>query len=125
MLATETLAAALDDVLAADAMLTTSDRAAAMTPTLKSSFFMSSPSRDCDPEGAHWLLSLSKDSVAAEIFPRRRNAGSRGSVPYEVNAGLEPAPAEGRSVQRLLDPGQLGDHIDRLYRAAWALSRLA
>jgi RNA polymerase sigma-70 factor (ECF subfamily) len=24
-------------------------------------------------------------------------------------------------VERVLDPGQLGDHIDRLYRAAWAL----
>jgi RNA polymerase sigma-70 factor (ECF subfamily) len=27
-----------------------------------------------------------------------------------------------RSPDRLLDPGRLGDHLDRLYRAAWALS---
>jgi RNA polymerase sigma-70 factor (ECF subfamily) len=39
-----------------------------------------------------------------------------------VKAELEPAPAESRGVERLLDPGRLGDHIDRLYRAAWALS---
>jgi RNA polymerase sigma-70 factor (ECF subfamily) len=25
-------------------------------------------------------------------------------------------------MQRLLDPARLGDHVDRLYRAAWALS---
>jgi len=25
-------------------------------------------------------------------------------------------------VERRLDPGRLGDHVDRLYRAAWALS---
>lgn len=37
-----------------------------------------------------------------------------------MNAELEPAAAS-RSVERLLDPGRLGDHLDRLYRAAWAL----
>jgi RNA polymerase sigma-70 factor (ECF subfamily) len=31
------------------------------------------------------------------------------------------APAESRSLEHLLDSGRLGDHIDRLYRAAWAL----
>jgi RNA polymerase sigma-70 factor (ECF subfamily) len=31
------------------------------------------------------------------------------------------APGEGMSDRRQLDPGTLGDHIDRLYRAAWAL----
>jgi RNA polymerase sigma-70 factor (ECF subfamily) len=71
--------------------------------------------------GARWLPSSSKDSERAEIFPRSRNAGICGSVCHEVNAGLEPAPAEGRSVERLLDPGRLGDHLDRLYRTAWAL----
>src|SRR3954463_4694501 len=25
-------------------------------------------------------------------------------------------------MERTLEPGQLGDHLDRLYRAAWALS---
>ena len=37
-----------------------------------------------------------------------------------MNAELEPAPAS-RNVGRLLDSGRLGDHLDRLYRAAWAL----
>jgi RNA polymerase sigma-70 factor, ECF subfamily len=37
-----------------------------------------------------------------------------------VHAELESASAS-RSVERVLDPGRLGDHMDRLYRAAWAL----
>src|SRR5437868_8863501 len=28
---------------------------------------------------------------------------------------------EPRTVERTLDPARLGDHVDRLYRAAWAL----
>ena len=31
------------------------------------------------------------------------------------------APAVRRSRERLLEPARLGDHLDRLYRAAWAL----
>ena len=31
------------------------------------------------------------------------------------------APAGSRSLVRTLDPARLGDHLDRLYRAAWAL----
>jgi RNA polymerase sigma-70 factor, ECF subfamily len=46
-------------------------------------------------------------------------------VCYEVNAErrspTELNPAESHSPKRLLDSGRLGDHIDRLYRAAWAL----
>ena len=38
-----------------------------------------------------------------------------------MNAELEPPPAESRSPERVLDPSRLGDHLDRLYRAAWAL----
>jgi RNA polymerase sigma-70 factor (ECF subfamily) len=30
--------------------------------------------------------------------------------------------ADSNSMERALDPARLGDHIDRLYRAAWALS---
>src|SRR3954471_22564332 len=30
--------------------------------------------------------------------------------------------SDGRPPERRLDPARLGDHIDRLYRAAWALS---
>ena len=67
------------------------------------------------------MLSSSKDSVTTEIFPRRRNARRGGSVCNEVNAELERAPAESRKVERQLNPGRLGDHVDRLYRAAWAL----
>ena len=33
-----------------------------------------------------------------------------------------PATASRHSMERPLDPAQLGDHLDRLYRAAWALS---
>jgi RNA polymerase sigma-70 factor, ECF subfamily len=32
-----------------------------------------------------------------------------------------PAVAEDHPLQRTLDPARLGDHLDRLYRAAWAL----
>jgi RNA polymerase sigma-70 factor (ECF subfamily) len=32
-----------------------------------------------------------------------------------------PAPEEPREPGRLLDPAALGDHVDRLFRAAWAL----
>ena len=32
-----------------------------------------------------------------------------------------PAPAESRRAERLLDSSRLGDHVDRLFRAAWAL----
>jgi RNA polymerase sigma-70 factor, ECF subfamily len=71
--------------------------------------------------GRAWLLSSSKDSAQSRIFPSRRNAGACGSVCNEVSAELEPAPAESRSVKRLLDPSRLGDHTDRLFRAAWAL----
>ena len=40
-------------------------------------------------------------------------------------AGRNPAPAHtlnGTTPDRTLDPSTLGDHIDRLFRAAWALS---
>src|SRR5919199_4986246 len=30
-------------------------------------------------------------------------------------------PGQPESFQRVLDPERLGDHLDRLYRAAWAL----
>jgi RNA polymerase sigma-70 factor, ECF subfamily len=33
----------------------------------------------------------------------------------------EPAAGESRSAEHALDPARLGDHLDRLYRAAWAL----
>jgi RNA polymerase sigma-70 factor, ECF subfamily len=42
-------------------------------------------------------------------------------VSAERRAPIEPAPAENRSAARALDPALLGDHVDRLYRAAWAL----
>ena len=36
-----------------------------------------------------------------------------------------PVTAGGDQMERSLDPARLGDHIDRLYRAAWALCRFA
>src|SRR6186997_2247679 len=36
--------------------------------------------------------------------------------PYARPGGRRPSPME-----RTLDPARLGDHLDRLYRAAWAL----
>jgi RNA polymerase sigma-70 factor, ECF subfamily len=66
-----------------------------------------------------------KDSARRRIFPRSRNAGAVGPVCSGVNAGRRtPAsatPDQSRSTAHLLDSGRLGDHIDRLFRAAWAL----
>jgi RNA polymerase sigma-70 factor, ECF subfamily len=40
----------------------------------------------------------------------------------DVSLPRTPFPAVGcRPVERTLDPARLGDHLDRLYRAAWAL----
>ena len=36
--------------------------------------------------------------------------------------GAPSAPGSARALERPLDPTRLGDHLDRLYRAAWALS---
>jgi RNA polymerase sigma-70 factor, ECF subfamily len=41
-------------------------------------------------------------------------------VPIAADHAL-PGPAEASSPARRLDPNHLGDHLDRLYRAAWAL----
>jgi RNA polymerase sigma-70 factor (ECF subfamily) len=40
----------------------------------------------------------------------------------EVAARIHPVVAIGRTQTRALDPCRLGDHLDRLYRAAWALT---
>src|SRR6266511_5328686 len=41
----------------------------------------------------------------------------------QSRARRDAPPATGqRPTERLLDPTSLGDHLDRLYRAAWALS---
>jgi RNA polymerase sigma-70 factor, ECF subfamily len=42
-------------------------------------------------------------------------------VNAERRAPIEPAPAPSSSTGHLLDSSRLGDHLDRLYRAAWAL----
>jgi len=74
---------------------------------------------------AAWLLSSNKDSAQRRIFPLRRNAGAGGPVCSEVNAErrtpTSATPDQSRSTAHLLDSGRLGDHIDRLFRAAWAL----
>jgi len=43
-------------------------------------------------------------------------------VNAERRAPVAPAPAEDRTFDRLLDSNRLDDHLDRLFRAAWALS---
>jgi RNA polymerase sigma-70 factor, ECF subfamily len=45
------------------------------------------------------------------------------AVRIEPHASLDgPAGVGDRPMERPLDPDRLGDHLDRLYRAAWALS---
>jgi RNA polymerase sigma-70 factor, ECF subfamily len=43
-------------------------------------------------------------------------------VNAERRAPIGPAPEQSRSTEHLLDSSRLGDHLDRLYRAAWALT---
>jgi RNA polymerase sigma-70 factor (ECF subfamily) len=50
----------------------------------------------------------------------RRDFAAGGDLGARIDRGEQPAPA-GSSDPRQLDPQRLGDHIDRLYRAAWAL----
>src|SRR5215208_168929 len=61
---------------------------------------------------------LASASHAAE--PRTRQRGSRVSAGppsrRSIRSGAVTAP------ERTLDPESLGDHVDRLFRAAWALS---
>jgi RNA polymerase sigma-70 factor (ECF subfamily) len=49
-----------------------------------------------------------KDAVCSRLFPVYAHATHR---PSQANPPM----------QRALDPTRLGDHLDRLYRAAWAL----
>jgi RNA polymerase sigma-70 factor (ECF subfamily) len=43
-------------------------------------------------------------------------------VNAERRAPIAPGPAESRTSERLLDSRRIGDHLDRLFRAAWALT---
>jgi RNA polymerase sigma-70 factor (ECF subfamily) len=45
---------------------------------------------------------------------------SAGRARLEARADVPAAP-DRRPLERTLEPGRLGDHLDRLYRAAWAL----
>jgi RNA polymerase sigma-70 factor (ECF subfamily) len=49
-----------------------------------------------------------------------RNFAADGDLGSGVERGAQPGPSHS-SEPRQLDPQRLGDHIDRLYRAAWAL----
>src|ERR1044072_3079373 len=52
---------------------------------------------------------------------RQCDAGSvRAAEPSRLAGHAEPA-AGRHQMERTLDPARLGDHLDRLYRAAWAL----
>ena len=63
------------------------------------------------------MLSCLEGLRAAANIPAARNAGGDGSVCRDVNADR----VANRSPMRRLDSHRLGDHLDRLYRAAWAL----
>jgi RNA polymerase sigma-70 factor, ECF subfamily len=48
--------------------------------------------------------------------------GLDGDVPgLEIRRPVNLRPSQSALMERQLDPAQLGDHLDRLYRAAWAL----
>jgi RNA polymerase sigma-70 factor, ECF subfamily len=53
------------------------------------------------------------------VPPPRATLTSAGTRPYARPD--VPAAADRHPMERKLDPARLGDHLDRLYRAAWAL----
>jgi RNA polymerase sigma-70 factor (ECF subfamily) len=53
--------------------------------------------------------------------PRRGPLAARGPRLQSRAHATAPAAAGARAPERTLDPATLGDHLDRLYRAAWAL----
>jgi RNA polymerase sigma-70 factor (ECF subfamily) len=64
-----------------------------------------------------WTADSKKDPAWPQIFPSREWNAKRGRpVCNVVNAVSDPSAAA-----RSLEPARLGDHLDRLYRAAWAL----
>lgn len=60
---------------------------------------------------------MASGSPAAEPPTRRRGPRDAAGPP-----SLRAVPSRGVTADRILDPQDLGDHIDRLFRAAWALS---
>src|ERR1051325_11047395 len=67
-----------------------------------------------------------RPSGCARCLSTRRTPGSRTpgtgrSQPSSID-GRNRLPAYAARFVRELDPNRLGDHIDRLYRAAWALT---
>ena len=52
--------------------------------------------------------------------PRPGHVGS-GSTPAHAPRARRPARLSTTTLERVLDPRTLGDHFDRLFRAAWAL----
>jgi RNA polymerase sigma-70 factor, ECF subfamily len=57
------------------------------------------------------------------VVQERRRAGERrhSSIPADARAPGRFAEPEAIAPGRVLDPATLGDHLDRLYRAAWAM----
>jgi RNA polymerase sigma-70 factor (ECF subfamily) len=49
-------------------------------------------------------------------------SSGHGSARHEVEPSTTLAAAGREQMERQLNPARLGDHVDRLYRAAWALS---
>src|SRR5688500_12722684 len=56
------------------------------------------------------------------MSPRRSGVSPGGSRLATLCSGPSAPPAaDQHPMERTLDPARLGDHLDRLYRAAWAL----
>jgi RNA polymerase sigma-70 factor (ECF subfamily) len=61
--------------------------------------------------------------MSAPVVEERRRAGPLrlGSAPDPAPRARPPADGSTTKAEHVLDPQTLGDHIDRLFRAAWAL----
>src|SRR6266571_4578910 len=72
-------------------------------------------------------MACTRPPVRARLGPSARGPQMRAFAPSGESAGrrfyacASRDERGGRQMERPLDAGRLGDHIDRLYRAAWAL----
>ena len=82
--------------------------------------------RGLRPAGAHRALTL-RTPARRGLFPglAKSVSGGRGPVGIVADGGPGRVPGDAGSqeaeLERQLDPRAIGDHIDRLHRAAWAL----
>ena len=62
--------------------------------------------------------------MSYELDTRRLSRAANNGTPHACSrlyARPDSAAAAGHPMERTLDPARLGDHLDRLYQAAWAL----